>query len=161
MLLEIISTLGGGVIRLLPEVFKWLNAKQDHDHEYRMTDLQLKIDAQRGQIALDQVNVQGKWNEVMAEITALNQAISDQMKPSGVPLADAMNTLLRPLITVWWCIGLYSAYKVHLILWAYNEQMGLKEKAEVICNEFDRSVIGSIIGYWFMDRTLRKMSRDR
>jgi len=55
-MLELWGMIGGGVFRLLPELLKAFNARRDADHEYRMTELQLRIDQARANQALDLVH---------------------------------------------------------------------------------------------------------
>ena len=48
----------GAFMRLIPEFMKIWTAKKDHDHEYRMTELQYKIDELRSKLAIDKLHAE-------------------------------------------------------------------------------------------------------
>lgn len=158
-MIELLGVIFGGVFRLLPELIGLLKGRQDNAHEIEMTKLQMQIDANRSQLTINEANTVGRWDEIKAEIAMLGATVEATARPVGVPLIDGLNASVRPVLTYWWCIILYSIAKIHLTIWAYQSTMNLKEKADVVCNEFDRTVIGSIIGFWFVDRALRKFGR--
>jgi hypothetical protein len=59
-------------------------------------------------------------------------------------------------LTYWWCLVLYSAHKAVLIGVGLGERLGLAQLAPLLLTDFDRSVVASIIGFWFTDRALRR-----
>jgi predicted exporter len=155
-MLELLSMLGGGVFRLLPEVIKFFTAKRDAEHEYRMTQLQLEIDKARAEQQIDLVHAQGAIAADTAEMSAMVEALKAQSTPSGVPWIDGLSSSVRPVLTYWWCLVLYTAYKVISVMVATAAGAGLPEISALLVTEFDRMVIGSIFAFWFVDRSLRK-----
>ncbi|CAB4158887.1 hypothetical protein UFOVP707_33 [uncultured Caudovirales phage] len=155
-MIEVLSLVAGGVMRLMPEVFGYFKAKRDADHEYRMTQLQLDIDKARAQQALDLAHAQGRIAMDQAEMEALVAAIQSQGKPSGVPWVDAVSSAVRPLLTIWWCLLLYTVYKGLLIAVGVDDGLPVKDLAPIVVDDFDRAVIGSIFSFWFVDRSLRR-----
>lgn len=157
---EVIGLVIGAISRLAPEVLKLFTQKSDNAHELAMTQLQLEIDKARASQAIDQTYAQGDVQTALAQIQAMQQALADQMKPTGVKLIDAINAAVRPLLTFWWCIVLYTGYKVMIVTWAFEQQqLSLKDKADYMVTEFDRATIGSIISFWFVDRAIKWMRR--
>ncbi len=153
---ELWSLIAGGAVRLLPEALKLIAARRDADHEYRMTELQLRIDQARAGQALDMVHAQGAVAGDAAELQAWAEALKGQGAPTGVQWADAVSATVRPVLTYWWCLVLYTGHKAVLIGVGLSERLGLAQLAPVVLTDFDCSVVASIIGFWFTDRALRR-----
>jgi predicted exporter len=153
---ELLSLIFGGVLRLLPEVLKLFTAKADAEHEYRMTQLQLEIDKARSEQQIDLVHAQGAIAADTAEMSAMVEALKAQSTPSGVPWIDALSSSVRPVLTYWWCLALYTAYKAITVAVAVQAGTTLGALATLLVTEFDRMVIGSIFSFWFVDRSLRR-----
>jgi hypothetical protein len=135
---------------------KIFTAKRDADHEYRMTLLQLEIDKARADQQIDLVHAQGAIAADTAEMAAMVQALKAQGAASGVGWVDALSASVRPVLTFWWCLGLYTAYKAITVAVALRADAGLETLAPVLMTDFDQAVIGSIVSFWFVDRSLRR-----
>ncbi|MBQ0934660.1 hypothetical protein [Ideonella paludis] len=153
---ELLSLIFGGLLRLAPEVMKLFTAKQDQAHELRMTTLQLEIDKARADQQIDLVHAQGAMATDSAELAALAEALKGQGQMTGVPLIDAINQSVRPVLTYWWCMVLYTAYKVVTIVLLCMGTPTLAQVQDALVTEFDRMVIASIFSFWFVDRSLRR-----
>ena len=155
-MLELLGLLAGGVFRLLPELLKLLATRRDADHEYRMTELQLRIDQARATLALDLVHAQGAVAADSAELQVWAEALRGQGAPTGLKWVDALSSTVRPVLTYWWCLVLYSSHKAVLVAVGLQERLALAQLAPLMLTDFDRSVVASIIGFWFTDRALRR-----
>jgi hypothetical protein len=155
-MLELLGLLAGNVFRLLPELLKLLATRRDADHEYRMTELQLRIDQARATQALDLVHAQGVAAADSAEWQAWAEALRGQGVPTGLKWVDALSSTVRPVLTYWWCLVLYSTHKALLVAVGLQERLALAQLAPLMLTDFDRSVVASIIGFWFTDRALRR-----
>jgi hypothetical protein len=155
-MIELLGLLFGGAFRLLPEVFKVFAAKREADHEYRMSELQLKIDQARAAQAIDLAHAQAEIAANAGEMQAWADAIRAQAQPSGIRWIDALSSSVRPVLTYWWVLGLYSGAKGIAIVVAFQAGATLDAFAALLVTEFDRTVIGSILSFWFVDRSLRK-----
>jgi hypothetical protein len=153
---ELLSLIFGGLLRLAPEVMKLFTAKQDQAHELRMTTLQLDIDKARASQQIDLVHAQGAVATDSAELAALAEALKGQGQMTGVPLIDAINQSVRPVLTYWWCMVLYTAYKAVAIVLLCMGTPTLAQVQDALVTEFDRMVIASIFSFWFVDRSLRR-----
>jgi hypothetical protein len=66
---------------------------------------------------------------------------------------------VRPVLTYWWVIGLYSGAKAIGLVVAFQAGATLEAFGVLLITEFDRTVIGSILAFWFVDRSIRKGSK--
>jgi hypothetical protein len=158
-MIELLSLLFGGLLRLAPEVLKLVNAGKDQAHELQMTRLQLDIDKARADQQIDLVHAQGKVAENAAEMAAMLEALRGQGNPTGVPWIDAISASVRPVLTYWWCLCLYSGYKAITVGVAIAAGMKMGDLALLLITEFDRNVIASMISFWFVDRAMRHGGR--
>lgn len=151
---ELLSLIVGSVTRLGPELLKLVTAKRDAEHEFRMTELQLRIDRARAAQALDLMQAQGAIVQEAQELQAIVQAARDQGKLTGIAWIDGLSSSVRPVLTYWWCMVLYTAAKIVLVIGAWPVEMSAL--AALLLSDFDRSIVASIIGFWFTDRVLRR-----
>lgn len=158
-MIELLSLLGGGIFRLLPEVLKFFTGKQDNNHEYRMTQLQYEIDKQRAQANLDLANLQASAQQSAADMAALIEAVKSQGIKTGIGWVDALNSTVRPFLTYYHLIVVYSLVKIAQFWVAYS---GGVPWAQVIISLYtpeDRALAWSMASFWFVDRSLRKPGR--
>lgn len=157
---EILSFLFGGMFRLAPEIMKYLDKANERKHELGMIEAQLKADVTRAE-------VQGKIQMTVAELQVLMEVNRAQMTPivkTGNLWIDGFNAFwdgvsksVRPVLTYWYCVVAYGFYKGVIF---YNAATILESKSEAILHIWtpqDQQVMWSIIGFWFVDRALRKM----
>ena len=121
-----------------------------------MTSLQLEIDKARSALRIDEVHAQGNAAEQAAWAQALQDAISAQGKPSGVPWVDALSSSVRPVLTYWHCLVLYTSQKVAVALIASEAGATWASIVSQSYTTFDQQLVGSMVGFWFVDRSLRK-----
>lgn len=171
MLTTVLSLLGaglGGAMRLMPEVFKLFTAKGDQAHEYKMTQLQLEIDKARAAQGIDLVHaqreaaisageMQARVEEAKGEMLAYIEAIKGQSAMTGVPWVDALNQSVRPVVTYWWQL-LFTVYKIATIWAACLAWTNLNDFVTKLWTAQDAGVLSMILGFWFVDRSLRKMN---
>lgn len=152
MLSTLLGTLFGGLFRFAPEVLKWFDRKDERRHELAMFDKQLEADRLKGELALQQTSAAIGVEEVRAII----EATKAQGTQTGIRWVDAVNSLMRPLITFWWVIVLYTAYLICGYVSLINSGVsGLDAVLAVFGNE-EKAIVASIISFWFVDRSLRK-----
>jgi hypothetical protein len=159
----------GGLLRFIPELLKLFAEGKDRDHEYRMTRLQLDIDKARATQQIDLVHAQQAMAEVTGQMQAYAEALKGQGRMTGVPWIDGLNQSVRPVVTYWWML-LLTLYKGVLITVATIElYMALKAAqgisgfgpalttyAERVWTTQDAGILSMIIGFWFVDRVIRK-----
>jgi hypothetical protein len=155
-MIELLGLLFGGAFRLMPEVFKLFTQKRDQEHEFRMTELQLKIDEKRAQFALDQTHATADAAEQAKWADGLVEALKGQGQPTGVKWVDALSSSVRPVLTYWHCLVLYTSYKVALGYTALAAGVAIASVVSQSYTAFDQQLVGSMVGFWFVDRSLRK-----
>lgn len=155
-MVELLGMISGAIFRMVPELFKMFSDKKNADHEYRMSELQLKIDQARASQQLDLARAQGDVAIESANMAALTEALRGQSVKSGVRWIDGLSASVRPIITYWWCMVLYTVYKTMSMVMAVRYGVPLSDLAAIMVTEFDRTVIGSVISFWFVDRSIRR-----
>ena len=160
-MIELLSLLLGGGLRLVPEFLKLWTAKKDQDHELRMTRLQLEIDAARAKLDIDKTHATADASEQVAWAQALVESMKPQapVAASGnwfVDMLNALSSSVRPILTYWHCLVLYTAYKGALLMLAIEAGTGALQAVANSFTTFDQSLVLSMTSYWFLDRTLRK-----
>jgi hypothetical protein len=140
---SLIALLGGGVMRLLPEVFKLFGAKMDHKHELEMTKLQISLEEARAKVQIEAGQAAQATASAAGELAAYAEALKGQSTMTGVKFIDGMNQSVRPVVTYWWML-LLSAQKFD----------ALQNGAPVwTANDWD--VLSMILGFWFVDRAIK------
>lgn len=167
---ELLGVIVGGIFRLAPTVLDLFHKGQDNTHELAMLDKQIE---------LAKVNSENKRQEIADQTAAdisrdaaaasnavdveyakgLLEALKGQSSSTGVAWVDAFNASVRPALTYWWCIVTYTAAKIVYGVVAFQTHRPLSDFAGILLTDFDRQVVASIIGFWFVDRALRKLGR--
>lgn len=159
---SLIGLIGGAVTRLFPTLFDFLKQGRDLKFEVMRMDKEIELERLRGQnaqaelVATASVGVDKSWADAMIE--AVKCAIPPQVTNSGsfwLNFINGMNASVRPFLTYWWCVVVYTAGKIILCVILFQEHQTLKEAYPLLITDFDRSVISSLIGFWFVDRALR------
>src|SRR5690349_13526404 len=86
----------GAIARFAPEVLGFFDRKDKRKHELAV------LAANR---TVEQIKADGEFRTKSLE--ALNSAITTQGQVTGVKWVDAVNALIRPIITIQWVIVLY------------------------------------------------------
>lgn len=146
----------GGLLRLAPELMKHLDRKNDRAHEVKMFDLQLKADQLKGDQALSLARTQAEAATDQGDIGLMLAAIQAQARPSGVPWIDALASGVRPILTYWWCVGLYTAALICQYLAAREAGSNAVASVLSVWGGDEKAIVASMLAFWFADRTLRK-----
>ncbi len=150
----ILSFLGGAAFRMIwGQLASMWGKRQDHKHELEMLRLQAELDDKRhardcerlrlqSELGVKEVVVQADADIARIEASAFMQAASRATERTGIFLVDLWNGSIRP-----------ASASIALFLWvvALNAQ-GWK------MGDWDRELVGVIIGFYFASRVL---SRDR
>jgi len=150
----ILSGIFGGLLRLAPELFKFLDAKNDRKHELDMQDKALEFQKLKGDQRVDEIGAQGAsdWNK--GAIDALKTAIEGQDKPSSVPLIDGFSKLMRPLITFQWVILLYPGVIITTFVLLIMNNMPVVDALNKVFGPEEKALVSFIVDFWFVGRVL-------
>jgi len=156
--LTIISGIFGGVLRLVPELFKYLNAKEDRKHESAMQEIAYKFQELKGNQALDEIKEKGNVDWDTTALETLKASIEAQAKPSGVKWIDGFSALMRPLITFQWVVCLYPAVigaSFYLLIKASDgSPVAIADAIVKSFGEHERALVAFIVDFWFVGRVL-------
>jgi len=155
ILSALFSFLGGSAFRMIwGEIAAWANKRQEHAHEIERLKLEADMEAARHARDMERVRLQAdlKVQEVKVvadaavsqlEAQAFVEAMKNSQKPTGIKWVDAWNGTIRP-----------AAATVALGLWLFS-----LVQAGFIPGEWDRELMGAILGFFFASRELAKRGK--
>ena len=152
----ILSGIFGGVLRLVPELFKYLDAKNDRAHELAMQDKAIEFQRLRGDQRIEEITTQGEMDWNVGGLEVLKTAIEGQDKPSGVLWIDGFSKLIRPLITFQWVVCLYPGVIIATFWLAVQGGVPPLQALVGCFGEPEKAVVSFIIDFWFVGRILDK-----
>lgn len=156
MIETLIGTLFGGLFRMAPEVLKWMDRKDERKHELSMFDKQMEADRLKLDASQKLAQTQADATIGAAEIQAMIEATKAQAVQTGIRWIDALSSMMRPVITFWWVIVLYTAALVAQFVQMQTEGVATVDTILRLWGPDERAIVASIIAFWFVDRSLRK-----
>lgn len=157
MFLTLLMSLGGGLMRLLPEVVAFFNKKTDNAHELAMLDRQAALEQTRSAMRQQEITTQGQADLNVAELAALSEALKGQMQVTGNSFVDALNFMVRPAVT-YFLLLLYAISKVAMFVLALQHGISGWDAIAKVYDEEDRALLSGIISFWFIGRTLDRQN---
>lgn len=154
MIETILSMLGGGAMRIVPELIGLWNKKSDNEHELKMLVAQTelaKTNAVANQAAIES---QGQIDVSIAMLAAQKEALSGQMQQTNLWWVDALNTLVRPLTTYYFLL-LYGLHKLGTMIMAVQGEAKLQSLLNTWTPD-DAAILAAILSFWFVGRVFDK-----
>jgi CHAT domain-containing protein len=129
MLETLLGGLLGGVFRLVPEVLKFMDAKNERAHELSMQAANLESDKAKYANQLAVTNLQVEASQFSSAVSALQEALKGQFQLTGNKLIDGLNMSVRPVLTYSF-FALYAGIKLAALtngapiasLWGVDDQ---------------------------------------
>jgi len=152
----IAGSLLGGLFRLVPEVIKYFDKKDERDHELAMFDKQCELEKVRGAQKLAEIGAQREAAVDTGVIDAFNAAINQQtemVKAAGGWVAS-LSASVRPMMT-YYLLVLYGAFKTATIVIGYSS-LTAAEIIKGVWGVDDMALLSGVINFWILDRTLAK-----
>ena len=153
----ILGSLLGGVFRLAPELLKFLDKKNERQHELAMFDKQCDLEKVRGQQKLAEIGAQRDMAVDVGVMDAFKAAIDQQtemVKVAGGWVAS-LSASVRPMMT-YYLLLLYGAAKTASIVLAYYAGQPMLEVLKSAWSVDDMALLSGVVNYWILDRTLAK-----
>jgi hypothetical protein len=153
----LLGSIFGGLFRMAPEVLKWLDKKNEREHELNMFKFQCDLEAQRGQQKLAEIGAQREAAIDTGVMNAFQSAIEQQtemVKAAGGWVAS-LSASVRPVVT-YWILGLWSFIHVWLSYNAWVSGMPPVDVFKVMMSADFAALVSGTLNYWFLDRTLAK-----
>ena len=150
----ILSGMFGGLLRLVPELIKYLDSKNERQHELDMQDKAYKFEELRGKQKLEEVHAQelSDWNRGAVE--SLKVAIEEQGKSSGVLWIDGFSKLMRPLITFQWVVILYPAVIIASFVIMLRSGLPVGDAISKSFGDSEKALVSFVVDFWFVGRIL-------
>jgi len=158
MLETLIGGLFGGVARLAPVVTDLISKKMDHEHELKMLDKNIEFEKLKAAQQIEQTKLDGELKFDEKGLDALIEAQKAQATPTGVKWVDALNASVRPVLTYWWALVLYSSVLVATAIINYAGGMDATHAILSVWGASERGIVSSIFSFWFLDRVFRKQA---
>jgi hypothetical protein len=152
----VLGSLIGGAFRLAPEVLKWLDRKNERQHELAMFERQVDLEKTRGQIKLDEIGAQRNLAVDTGVLDAFNAAITQQteiVKAAG-GLAAKLSASVRPVAT-YWILLVWSIAHVGLAFTSARAGVPMAEIYKSVLTADFMALVSGTLNYWFLDRTLK------
>lgn len=153
----VLGSLIGGVFRLAPEVLKWLDKKNERQHELAMFEKQCDLEKVRGEIKLQEIGAQRDLAVDSGVIDAFKSAIEQQtemVKAAGGWIAS-LSASVRPMVT-YWVLAIWSFIHVWFAYNAWLRGMPPEVVFKTMMTADFAALVSGTINYWFLDRTLAK-----
>lgn len=146
---SVLGGLFGGLLRLAPELLKFLDRKGERAHELAMLGAETEIVKARGEIAMRQAESMLD----VATLDAMGKALEGQaaMARAGGKAISAISALVRPLVTYWF-VALYSIHKIALLSMAAAAGQSWQEVFTTSWGEQDWGIFSMILVFWFVGR---------
>jgi ABC-type multidrug transport system fused ATPase/permease subunit len=152
MLTTILAMVTGGIAPFIAKLFTAYQDGKDKAFELDMAKLQAQIAKDTQVLKLEEVQTSASSNEMLARITA-------QAQSSGVKWVDALNSLVRPIVTYFF-FGLFCLIKLTYLFVAvrgvYLGELELKEAITLVWDVETMCLFSGIMAFWFSDRVLKK-----
>src|SRR3990167_2706353 len=164
-MIELLGLIFGGAFRLLAEVGRLWEKSNERKHERDMLKMQMEADRLRADLAMQAMEKQAQVQQNLAELQALIAAMQSQGKGFKktwnkvidflLGVAEFMTVSVRPVLTYWYCVGGYGAYKIASYFIILSTGSSWQNAITLLWTTQDHAVMLSIIGFWFVDRALR------
>lgn len=153
-MIAVISGIFGGLLRLVPELFKFLDAKNDRQHELDMQDKAFAFEKLRAENQLAVIQEQGRAEWSTGSLDVFKAAVEAQGKLSGVKWVDGLNTLIRPIVALEWLILLYPAMVVATFVLSVQAGVPAIESMNKAFGPEEKAMVAFVLDFFFIGRIL-------
>lgn len=152
-MLALLGSLIGLFGALAPRLLGFFESRQNHQQELELINAHADV-----QLRLAQVQTDGRMAEINARADSTSEllAMAASLQPTGIRWVDALNGVVRPLLTVAF-FALYAAVKVgQYVLLADGSSESFAMTIVQLWSEEDWAVWAAIVTFWFGNRTFNK-----
>lgn len=153
----VLGSLLGGLFRLAPEFLKFLDKKNERQHELQMFDLQCQLEAQRGAQRMQEIGAQHGMavdQGVLGALQGVVQQQTEMVKAAGGWVAK-LSASVRPVVT-YWILGVWTFIHCWFAYMSYRTGMEPTEVFKMAMSADFAALVAGTLNYWFLDRTLAK-----
>lgn len=153
----ILGSLLGGMFRIVPEVLKFLDRKNERQHELKMFEQQVSLEKQRGDQKLAEIGAQHGMAVDSGILDAFKGAIDQQarmVETAGRGWVASLSASVRPVVT-YWILGLWSFVHIWFAWSAWLAGASPREVFVTVMSADFAALVAGTLNYWFLDRTLK------
>jgi len=138
--------LGGGLLRLAPELIGLFKRRMDYTQETKLRQLDADIASRHGAQRLQEIIEEGDVKLDLAQADLHRLALQSQSIKSGIPWLDGINISVRPVITYGYFLWFIASHVAAMWVSAevYNRMWGPEESL----------VLSGILSFWFVNRVI-------
>lgn len=145
-MITLFASIAGFLSSIFPEIFKFLQDKNDKKQEIALMQLQIEASKIQGNQKLQEVNIKADISEIEALLKTYN---------TGVKWVDAFNGTVRPVITYSFFI-LYATVK-YMQYTIIPVDAPLFQYMDALWNTEDQAIFAGIISFYFGQRAMGKI----
>jgi hypothetical protein len=157
-MLAILSLLGGGLMRLLPEFIALWNKRTDNVHELAMLDRQFELEKQRSAEERAKAEIYAASAREVGYLETQKVALETQMQKTGITLVDTLNFLVRPIVT-YYLLVMYGLFKLGNFIVTVQQGTGAWTAVLQVYTPEDFNLLSSVIAFWFVGRVFDKSAK--
>ena len=154
----ILGSIFGGLFRLAPEILKFLDRKNERQHELAMFGKQCELEKMRGDQKLAEIGAQHGMAVDVGVLDALKGAIDQQAKmveAAGKGWVASLSASVRPVVT-YWILGIWSFVHIWFAWMGWLNGMPPAEVFKTVMSADFAALVSGTLNYWFLDRTLKQ-----
>lgn len=146
MILALLTPFLGILGSILPSIIQLFEKKQELQYEIQLANIQIQAAATQG-------NIQLAIADAQADINDQQSVRSNDSGPSDGVFIDTLKATIRPVIT--YCFFfLFVAVKASAAYALFHSGFSIPSTITTIWDENTTAIFGTILGYWFGNRSL-------
>ena len=146
-----------GIFRLAPEVLKFLDKKNERQHELSMFQLQTDLEKMRGEFKMEEKYV----DYSIQQMDTIKEAFKEQAQTAKEAgwFASFVTAITRPGLT-WTAFGVYVAVKAAGLTIAFQTNAHWAEVLTKSYDEDDFAMLNMMLTFWFVGRSIEKYNKS-
>lgn len=153
----LLGSIFGGIFRLAPEVLKFLDKKNERQHELSMFQLQTDLEKMRGEFKMEEKYV----DYSIQQMDTIKEAFKEQAQTAKEAgwFASFITAITRPGLT-WIAFGVYVAVKAAGLTIAFQTNANWAEVLTKSYDEDDFAMLNMMLTFWFVGRSIEKYNKS-
>jgi hypothetical protein len=149
----LLGSIFGGLFRLAPEVLKFLDKKNERQHELNMFQLQTDLEKMRGTFKMEEKYV----DYSVQQLDTIKAAFEEQSQTAQAAgwFVAGISGLVRPGIT-WALFFMYATVKAATLVMAFQSNAPWHEVILKVWDQDDFALFMMCISFWFVGRSIEK-----
>lgn len=159
--MALVGALGGGLLRLVPELIKvYLHRTDDRTH-VKLAEIQLELQQTRESLNAAASAAQQQRAEIVRRMAQRDADAAAAAEITAPPVLMPAPQIVPPTRGRWveaavtfWLLAIYTGFKAVLMWEASSQHVTAAVLAPLIWGDDDWTIFSGAITYWFIDRTL-------